>query len=61
MTITNLPPAPTRNDSPEVFSSKADASLGALPTFVTEANATVSQVESDKLAAAASYLQQQGN
>jgi hypothetical protein len=38
-TITSLPPTPSRNDSPDDFSSKADAFIAALPTFVTEANA----------------------
>ena len=38
MAITPLPPAPSRA-SPADFSTKADALLGALDTFVTEANA----------------------
>jgi hypothetical protein len=39
MTITALPAAPSRSD-PANFSDEADALLGALATFVTEANAT---------------------
>lgn len=39
MTITALPDPPSRANSPSDFSTKADALLGALPTFVTEANA----------------------
>mgnify|MGYP000937384583 CR=1 FL=1 len=38
MPITALPASPSRSD-PATFSAKADAFLGALPTFVTEANA----------------------
>jgi hypothetical protein len=40
MTISNLPAAPARSDAPADFISKADAWVAALPTFVTEANAT---------------------
>ena len=39
MTITALPTPPSRGEDPENFSVKADALLGALPVFVTEANA----------------------
>jgi len=38
MPITTLPAAPSRSD-PTTFASKGDALLGALATFVTEANA----------------------
>jgi len=38
MTISALPAAPSRS-SPSDFSTKADAFVAALPTFVTEANA----------------------
>lgn len=38
-TISALPTPPSRSDDPETFSTKADAFLGALPTFRTEANA----------------------
>jgi hypothetical protein len=37
--ITTLPTAPSRSQSPETFSTDADAFLGALPDFGTEANA----------------------
>lgn len=37
MPMTSLPPVPSRND-PANFSERADALLGALPRFVTEAN-----------------------
>ena len=40
MTITALPSVPSRSDDPAVFVAKADLFLGALPQFVTEANAT---------------------
>ena len=41
MAITALPTPPSRSsDTPAQFSTKADALLGALPTFVTEANDT---------------------
>ena len=53
MTISPLPPAPSRAD-PATFSDKADAFIGALPNFVTQANALETQVDSDKDAAAAS-------
>lgn len=45
-TITPLPtPVPSRTD-PTNFSVRADAFLGALPTFVTETNAVASEVNS---------------
>ena len=37
-TFTALPTPPNREDSPETFSTDADAFLGALPTFQTEGN-----------------------
>lgn len=36
--ITDLPTPPSRSDNPELFSSKADSFLGALPQFQSEAN-----------------------
>ena len=39
MTISTLPPAPSRADSPEDFSAKADAFVAALPPLVQEINA----------------------
>lgn len=44
MTITALPTPPARTDGPALFSSRADALLSALPTFVTEANALQADV-----------------
>lgn len=44
MAITALPPVPSRSDDPTNFSTKADAFLGALPTFQTEANALAEDV-----------------
>jgi len=43
MSITQLPPAPSRTD-PATFSTRADTFVAALPTFVTEANATAANV-----------------
>lgn len=37
-TFTPLPTSPNRENSPETFSTDADAFLGALPTFQTEGN-----------------------
>lgn len=53
MPITALPTPPSRND-PTNFATRADAFLGALPTFATEANALASDVNADEAAAAAS-------
>ena len=49
-TITPLPTPPSRSQSPETFSTDADAFLGALPDFATDANAQASYL--DALAAA---------
>lgn len=53
MTITALPTPPSRDD-PSTFASRADAFLGALPTFASEANALAADVNTDATAAAAS-------
>ena len=53
MAITPLPPAPSRA-VPSTFSTKADAFLGALPTFVTEANALETNVNAKEAAASLS-------
>lgn len=37
-TITDLPTPPSRGDAPDVFASRADAFLGALPNFADETN-----------------------
>ena len=52
-TITALPTPPSRADSTN-FSTRGDAFLGALPTFVTEANAVGSEATAAAAAAAAS-------
>ena len=44
MTITALPTPPARTDAPATFVSRADAFLGALPAFGTEANALATQL-----------------
>ena len=44
MTITALPTPPSRGDDPTTFATRADALLGALPTFVTENNAQAAVV-----------------
>lgn len=44
MAITTLPEAPSRSE-PSTFAPKADALLGALAQFVTEANALLAQCE----------------
>lgn len=53
MAITPLPPAPSRA-VPSTFSTKADAFLGALSTFVTEANALETNVNAKEAAASLS-------
>lgn len=54
MPISALPTPPSRSDSPQDFSDRADALLGALPGFVTEANALQSDVNA-KEASVSSY------
>ena len=49
--ITALPTPPSRADS-STFSTRADAFLGALPAFATEANALATQVNADSITAA---------
>lgn len=53
MSITALPTPPTRED-PLNFADRADIFLGALPTFATEANALVTDVNNKQIAAAVS-------
>jgi hypothetical protein len=53
MPITALPPPPSRTDAAN-FSARADAFLGALPTFGTEANALAVEVNGYATNAAAS-------
>jgi len=53
MAITALPTPPSRDDAVN-FAARADAFLGALPTFGTEANALATQVSTDAASAASS-------
>jgi hypothetical protein len=55
MAITALPTPPSRDD-PTNFATRADAFLGALPTFATEANAQASTVNADAVSSAASAV-----
>lgn len=52
MAISLLPASPSRADDPVNFSTKADAFVAALPTFVSETNATATQVDANASAAA---------
>lgn len=52
MSITALPTPPSRT-SPATFSANADAFLGALPTFVSEANALGAEINTNAQIAAA--------
>ncbi len=54
MTITALPTPPLRSDGAAAFADRADTFLGALPLFVTEANALQSNVNAKELSASAS-------
>jgi len=56
MAITPLPPPPSRSDDPANFSAKADALLGGLPLFVTEANALQADVNADEITASAAAV-----
>lgn len=47
LTITTLPPAPSRGDDDVTFSTKSDNLLGALAQFVAEANALIAQADID--------------
>lgn len=55
MPITALPTPPSRQD-PANFSDRADAFLGALPTFATEANALAVDVAADETTASAAAI-----
>ena len=54
MSISALPPVPSRADDPANFSSKADAFLGALPQFADEANALAQDVNNKQSVVSAS-------
>lgn len=56
MTITALPTPPSPSDSPATFNSKAFDLLGALPTFVTEANGLEAENAAAATAAANAVL-----
>lgn len=43
--ITPLPPPPSRSQSPDTFSANADAFLGALPDFQSDANAQANYLD----------------
>ena len=55
MAITALPTPPSRQD-PANFSDRADAFLGALPTFTTEANALATDVNAKQVTASAAAI-----
>lgn len=55
MAITPLPTPPSRQD-PANFSDRADAFLGALPTFTTEANALATDVNAKQVIASAAAI-----
>ncbi len=50
--ITALPTPPSRSDAPDLFADRADALLGALPTFVTQTNLVATEAEADAATAA---------
>ena len=52
-TITALPTAPARTDTPAVFVPRADAWVASLGTFVTETNVVVGEVNANAVTAAA--------
>lgn len=54
--ITTLPTTPSRSEGSDVFSLRADAFLGALPTFQSEANAQADYVDAQVAAALAAGL-----
>jgi hypothetical protein len=60
MPITALPTPPNRN-SPTTFADDGDDFLGALPTFVTEANALEANVNAKEASATASALAAAGS
>jgi hypothetical protein len=60
MSITPLPPAPSRTD-PATFSDKADTFVVALPVFVTETNALAVDVTNKQGQAAASATASQNS
>ena len=55
MAITPLPDPPSRQD-PTNFAAEGDALLGALPTFVSEANALETNVNANEVTASAAAV-----
>ena len=53
MPITSLPTPPSRTDAAN-FNARADAFLGALPTFAAEANALATEVNGYVVSASSS-------
>ena len=53
MAITALPTPPSRQQPEATFATNADAFLGALPTFVAEANALQADITSEQATASA--------
>ena len=61
LTITALPTAPNKiNDSPAVFTVKADAWVDAMSLFTTEANALAAEAENNAATAEAKALEASG-
>ena len=56
-TITPLPQAPSRSDTPADFIQRADAFVAALPRLVTEANVLGEAMDADMAATAADRVQ----
>lgn len=56
--ITNLPPAPSRQNSPELFVARADALVAALAEFVSDANELGVFMDGVAAASAANLAQQ---
>jgi hypothetical protein len=51
MTITSLPSAPARTDTPAIFISKADAWVASISTWTTEANTLAGTINNDAITA----------
>jgi len=53
MTISNLPPIPSRNEDPDNFVEESSNFVAALPTFIAESNTLATNVNADQTAVAA--------